>query len=172
MLTLNSTKISQSTRAISYIIMAMGDGDFILDGSYQREYVWQQAQQQALMHSLFNDLPIGAISLIEKKVMGTGAYIEIVDGKQRITTIFAFCNNEFAYHDKITDKAYFLRDLSVPVRTMFKNNVTFAVNTLQSDMTELQKYEYFYAINFAGMPQSDEHRRFIEAKLEVLRLAA
>jgi uncharacterized protein with ParB-like and HNH nuclease domain len=172
MLTLSSTKISQSTRAISYIIMAMKDGDFMLDGDYQRPYVWQNTQQQELMHSLFNDLPIGAISLIEHAMTSEGAYVEVLDGKQRITTIFAYYNNEFAYIDPYSKKSYFYRDLSPSVKTVFKNSITYAVNTLKSDMTELQKYEYFYAINYAGVEQSESHRINIERKLEALRDAA
>lgn len=84
---------------LSFIIYGFQDNLFELDPEYQRDYVWDHENQQNLMFSVFNSQPIGALSIIEKEVQGIEPYIEIVDGKQRMTTIWKFYNNEFPYID-------------------------------------------------------------------------
>lgn len=165
-------KISSSPRVLSFIIMGFQEGDFILDPDYQRAYVWKKEQQQALMYSLFNNLPIGAFALLENPNSETQAYIEVVDGKQRMTTIFKFFNNEFPYYCSITKKDIYFKELSLVDQRQFKNSLSVSVNTLDANISELEKFEYFHAVNFSGVPQSDSHRSFVEEKIKELKMAA
>jgi hypothetical protein len=45
---------------------------------------------------------------------------------------------------------------------------TISVNTLASDCSELDKFLYFYYINFSGKAISSEHKAFVENKIKEL----
>lgn len=156
----NRNQVFSSARSMGFILIGMEDGDFDLDPSYQRGYVWEEDNAQVLLFSLFNGFPIGSISLIEKPIGSSGPYIEVVDGKQRITTIFNFYKNEFPYIDEDGNKIYF-KDMDIVDQRHFKTQLTLTVNTLAADISEIDKLRYFYAINFSGITVNDEHKNFV-----------
>jgi hypothetical protein len=64
------------------------------EAEYQRGNVWSEAQQRLLIDSLFRgyDLP----KLYFRKLADGGEFLyEVVDGKQRLTAMWRFLNNEF-----------------------------------------------------------------------------
>lgn len=71
-----------------------------LDPPYQRRSVWNQAFKDYFIDTILLQYPSPAIFLHEKiKPSGVTTY-NVVDGKQRLTTIFAFINNEFPIYAK------------------------------------------------------------------------
>lgn len=63
----------------------------ILDPDYQRQTVWNPKQKSELIESILMGIPL---PLIYVKEDDKGVYI-IVDGRQRLTTLFQFINHEF-----------------------------------------------------------------------------
>ncbi|MCK4029471.1 GmrSD restriction endonuclease domain-containing protein [Streptococcus iners] len=63
-----------------------------LDPYYQRNIVWQNSKKSKLIESFIINIPIPPIFLFEYDY---GKY-EIMDGKQRISTIISFLDDEFA----------------------------------------------------------------------------
>src|SRR6056300_1027884 len=62
--------------------------------SYQREYVWSRKQQERYLESLSRNMPIfGPVINIDTR---TGIQW-IMDGQNRIVTIFRFLNDEIKY---------------------------------------------------------------------------
>ncbi|HGF5057903.1 TPA: DUF262 domain-containing protein [Vibrio parahaemolyticus] len=59
---------------------------------YQREFVWSEVGQSALIESIVLGLPIPVIFLAEN----SDGRLEIVDGSQRIRTIVSFISNELS----------------------------------------------------------------------------
>lgn len=59
------------------------------DPIYQREFVWNNAQCQMLINSILMGIPLPSIILHEIKKDGKSSY-QIIDGKQRLTTILRF----------------------------------------------------------------------------------
>jgi uncharacterized protein with ParB-like and HNH nuclease domain len=159
-----NNQVFSSSRAFSFILLGMSDGDFDLVPSYQRDYVWNKNNAQELLFSIFNGFPIGAISIIEKSNMSDGPYIEIVDGKQRTTTIYKFYINEIPYIDKFGNEVYF-KDMTIVDQRHFKNQLTLSVNILSADVSEIDKYRYFYAINFAGIPINSVHKEYVKKRI-------
>lgn len=69
-----------------------------LNPEYQRNSVWDINQKQALIDSILN---YEAIGLILFNQQGTGIY-DVVDGQQRLRTIFEFMDGDFSTNPQIT----------------------------------------------------------------------
>jgi Protein of unknown function DUF262 len=65
-----------------------------LDPDFQRNSVWTHKQKSELIESILMGIPL---PLIYVKEDDKGVYI-IVDGRQRLTTLFQFMDHEFALH--------------------------------------------------------------------------
>jgi hypothetical protein len=64
-------------------------GELDTDPIYQRELVWNNAQCQMLVNSIMMGIPLPSIILHEIEKDGKSLY-QIIDGKQRLTTILRF----------------------------------------------------------------------------------
>lgn len=91
----------QSKMTFSYdskpILTTMNDiantgkqGSIELQPSYQRGFVWEDDFKNKLIYSIIRQFPIGAITLRANEGIR-----EVVDGQQRLTTIFNFVNDDF-----------------------------------------------------------------------------
>ncbi|VFN02615.1 MAG: Protein of unknown function DUF262 [Candidatus Kentron sp. G] len=80
-----------------------------LDPDFQRESVWDSKQKSELIESILMGIPL---PLIYVKEDDEGVYI-VVDGRQRLTTLFQFMNHEFP-----------LRNLKVLVQLRLSSDTT------------------------------------------------
>lgn len=70
---------------------------------YQRKSVWGTEQQSLLIDSILKNIPVPPVFLresIDKKGITT---FEVIDGKQRLTSIFKFIDNELSTADDDND---------------------------------------------------------------------
>jgi hypothetical protein len=67
------------------------EGHLRLDPDFQREFVWSNEKQIKLVESVLALIPLPVIYLSDD-----GESLEVVDGQQRLTTIFAFIEGRFA----------------------------------------------------------------------------
>jgi hypothetical protein len=86
-----------------------------LDPPYQRRSVWNQTYRDFFVDTVLNSYPCPAIFLHETITPDGVARYSVVDGKQRLKTLFDFANNQFMVADdatitKLRDK--YFRDLS------------------------------------------------------------
>lgn len=71
-------------------------GGLDLQPEYQREFIWSDEFKQTLMFSIIRNYPIGIVTIrVRDERNQAGAMQEVVDGQQRLTTIYNFINNEF-----------------------------------------------------------------------------
>src|SRR6478735_11042092 len=61
----------------------------------QRDFVWSLEQKRELIYSIFMERNIPALSLINLYNEDTLDTFQVIDGKQRLSTMIAFYNNEF-----------------------------------------------------------------------------
>lgn len=124
---------------------------------YQREYVWGHDEQQTFLRVLISGFPIGSVALAKASDWDScdGPYIEVVDGKQRLTTLKMFINNEIPI--VIGDEEIYWFELSRAEQLSFGRPVLSAV--ILDDATEKDRIDYFVAVNFTGVPQSEAHRQ-------------
>lgn len=76
----------------TYIIKTIIDSsaDYELNPEFQRDFVWTEAAQQKLITSILLGIPLPSV-IINSVFQETGGYIhQVVDGKQRLSTILRF----------------------------------------------------------------------------------
>lgn len=115
---------------------------------YQRDYVWEDSDREALLDSIFNGIEIGKFAFIKHHYSDDLLY-EILDGKQRLTTLLDFYENRFAY------KGYYFNELSARDKHTFLGAEVTIGET--GELTKKQVYEYFVQLNTTGKSMDKEH---------------
>lgn len=143
---------------------------FIIKGEqvyYQRGYVWTLEQKQALITTMYKNLEAGRVIVAKhdfheveamvKKGYKDYACRDIVDGKQRLSTIIEFISDKFAdedgnYHSDLSDNAQ--RKLMQYSGIMF--------GEMDEGCSPSQICDAFLNNAVAGTPISKEHIEFIK----------
>jgi len=80
-------------------------GGLDLRPKYQRNYVWKKDFKDKLIYSIIKSYPIGNIIVRQLKTPNEkGAMSEIVDGQQRLTTIYEFIEGRYEIHSEFSRK--------------------------------------------------------------------
>lgn len=147
---------------IDMYIQWIKSGALNFGAEYQRDYVWGHQEQQTFLRVLISGFPIGSVALAKTPNWDIcdGPYIEVVDGKQRLTTLKLFINNEIPI--VIGEEEIYWSELTRSEQLAFGRPTLSAA--ILDDATEKDRIAYFVAVNFTGVPQSEEHR------LKVLKL--
>ncbi len=74
-----------------------------LQPNYQRGYIWSSDFKDKLLYSIIKSYPIGNVSLrVRTEKNEKGAMQEVVDGQQRLTTIYKFIENDYVIQSDIS----------------------------------------------------------------------
>ena len=115
--------------------------DFDFNAPYQRGLVWTVSQKEKLISSIVQWVPINAIYWNEYNEKDP---YEIIDGKQRLTTIFEFLEDGFPW------RGYYFSELPEIYKSLIKG---FTVAVYMTRYTERGNCErLFNRINFSGTP--------------------
>lgn len=139
----------------------------------QREYEHSMDKQILLIDSIYNGRSIGLFSfnfiatqkfnfVTERKlIIGKSEHylfdFECLDGKQRITTIIRFINNEFT-----DSNGYYFKDLNneATKKFMYFENI----QTLEfKNLSDEEKRQAFLNLNIAGQPMSPQHIEYVKS---------
>lgn len=142
---------------IDMYIQWIKSGSLNFGAEYQRDYVWGHQEQQNFLRVLISGFPVGSVALAKAPDWDIcdGPYIEVVDGKQRLTTLKLFINNEIPI--VIGGEEIYWSEFSRSEQLAFGRPTLSAV--ILDDATEKDRIAYFVAVNFTGVPQSEEHRQ-------------
>ncbi|NLL63116.1 MAG: DUF262 domain-containing protein [Ruminococcaceae bacterium] len=152
-------KVDKSTSDLFRMII---EGELNLQPDYQRGFVWDKKTMSKFIESLLLSIPIPTIFLAENN----DDTFEVIDGQQRLTTIFAFMkaklsdeevsglSQELQKHDSLmligleTLKQY-NRKGYLEMKDMQRkfNNVSLPIVIIKKDSTEDIKYDIFSRIN-------------------------
>ena len=94
---LEATKIVKQTWSILEIYQKIQGNKLLLDPEYQRNVIWDKAKKTAFIESLFMGIIVPPIYVVEvpgENILEENSY-EVVDGKQRLSTIKSFIQNKF-----------------------------------------------------------------------------
>lgn len=149
---LDDIKINYSQMSINSLFTKVYSFGVNFEPEYQRDYVWELKDKESLIESIFNNVEIGKFSFIhydDNKWQETGFSYEILDGKQRLSTLCEF------YEGRIKYKGLTYRELSPKDRNHISN---YPVSVGEArNATEKEIIEYFIKLNSHGKIMSEEH---------------
>ena len=73
-----------------------------LDPPYQRRSVWNQDYKDYFIDTVLNGYPAPAIFIYQEITPEGVSKVSVVDGKQRLSTLFEFAQNQFPVYEKST----------------------------------------------------------------------
>lgn len=117
---------------------------------YQRDLVWSMEQKLALIDSIFNNVDIGKFTFIHYDFNKDRVFhYEILDGKQRLSTILEFYEDRFTWNGKKFSELCFSDAHHFTGFPIIQGEV--------SQLTDQQIYRLFIKMNTSGTPVSNEH---------------
>ena len=139
----------------------------------QRDYVWEHCQQNEFILSLLLEKPVQPIVIVQHwkndRSSERNAVNYVIDGKQRLMTIQKFLHDEFpivvngsnVYYNEFDDelKRHFnfkVNDIVAWIYYSYENN----------EVTDDMKIILFNYYNFAGTPQTEEHKNKLQSLLK------
>jgi len=130
--------------------------------SYQRGLVWDLADEQKLIESIFNRIDIGKFVFIH---LGYGSHIgyEILDGRQRLTALYRFYTDQFTYN------GYYYSDLPWRLKYLFEDTSVAVAVTKGQNLKKKDILNYFLKLNTSGKPMDKAHLAKIEAQYKLLQ---
>lgn len=137
----------------------------------QRDLVWTELQKSELILSILKGIKIPPVSIVQYDHNDNSKELFVIDGKQRLTTIIDFINNEFPVIFKA--ESYYFTDLDdYAKRTVNLYNIVADVvyddDSVKLSLKEKEAYfiKWFLQINFSGTPQEVKHQQKLEQSLE------
>ncbi|WP_272682562.1 DUF262 domain-containing protein [Providencia sp. PROV124] len=161
----NTLKTDRLDMSFGELMNMYEDGDLFITPEYQRAFRWSNFQQTRFIESVLLGIPIPPIFIAEDD---NGRW-EVVDGLQRISTIFAF----FGLLTNIPDKnkttlcrgemveeleGYTIDSFSIKLKTTIKRAVC-RVEIVRWDSQEDVRYELFNRLNTGASPLSEQEIR-------------
>ncbi len=168
-------ELPQSMRTnMSHFIYGMSNHGLVCDPRFQREYVWTQGDVDALFDSMFDNMEIGLFIVYENlgylhqdrnetftyrnfdgnliTIKKNRDYVSsIIDGQQRLTTIFKFITGKVLYRGKRFDELH-------PSDQSHIENYRINVATFtEGRSSEKDLYRAFLLCNNSGVPMREEH---------------
>jgi len=123
------------------------------DAEYQRDYVWSLQDKQNLIDSILNNIEIGKFLLIRRewkeKIKKNNKMYEILDGKQRISTIMEFYESRFQYKGK-----YFHELSFIDKNKFYDHHITYMEG---ENLNEQDRIKLFIRVNTTGKVMDVEH---------------
>lgn len=135
----------------------------------QRPYVWKDYQQSEYIISILQEKPLENVIVIQHEPEEGPRVMQIVDGKQRLTTIQKFLLGEIPV--TINNKKVWWDDFDEDAKRYFKTrllNITAVVYYTYDDdnLTDDDKIRLFNFYNFSGTPQTEEHKNTLKKLLK------
>lgn len=145
---------SPSSIALSNLKYSVDNNYLNLRPEYQRDFIWDSRFKRELIISLLNGYPIG--SIITRTRISDNGTMEVVDGQQRLNTIYDFINGELSLngtHSQLAtdilnnkwgknyeNKIRKFTDLKEEDRIQFLNKVIPTQNILTDNDDEVREY--------------------------------
>lgn len=151
-------RISKENSNVFQLLKQEMAGKLVVSPNFQRKNIWDIKRQSQLIESILMGVPIPPIYLYEDR----NAVRQIIDGKQRITAIKKFINNEF-YLDGI----YIYKELvgkkfnDIPYILQSKiEDYQIYLYVIQPPTPEYIKYNIFERVNRGGVVLNKQEMRY------------
>lgn len=141
----------------------------------QRPYVWEYYQQNEFILSILLVKPIEsfiAIHHFKDSLNREDCTVFVIDGKQRLLTIQKFIHNEFPI--VVSGKNVYFKDFDDELKIYFKSRINFLIGDIyysyensEYEITDDMKIILFNFYNFAGTPQTEEHKEKLQSLINL-----
>ncbi len=141
----------------------------------QRPYVWEYYQQNEFILSILLEKPIEsfiAIHHFKDSLNREDCTVFVIDGKQRLLTIQKFIHNEFPI--VVNGEKVYFKDFDDELKRFFKSRVNFLTGDVyysyensDAEITDDMKIVLFNFYNFAGTPQTEEHKNKLQSLINL-----
>ena len=141
-------KIQRDMYSVRELKTEYEDKMLILAPDFQREFVWTLRQQSELIESILMGIPLPMVYFFE----GDEGVIQVVDGKQRLTSLFNFLDNLYPLSNlPILSHLKGLRykDLKPAERTKIARH-QFVTQTIIPPTPDKIKFDIFERVNRKG----------------------
>ena len=122
----------------------------------QRPLVWTDEQKQAFVIAVLQGKNFPPVSINFRRDIDV---CEVIDGKQRLSTLYSYFNNEFPI--VIDGVEYYYKDLDKDLDYKFRTTSIQAFvhydRPGETHLTDEQKIAWFLYVNATGTPQQDEY---------------
>lgn len=122
----------------------------------QRPLVWTDEQKQAFVIAVLQGKNFPPVSINFRRDLDV---CEVIDGKQRLSTLYSYFNNEFPI--VIDGVEYYFKDLDKELNYKFRTTSVQAFvhydRPGETHLTDEQKIAWFLYVNATGTPQQDEY---------------
>ena len=147
--------IRNETRTVHDVLWRIGQGRFVMDPDFQRDFIWDEAQQSKLIESVMMRIPLPVFYLAEDR---QGRMV-VVDGLQRLSTFRRFVDNELSLRLKDRPELDGKRFQDLPVRLQNRvedcNLILYIIDAKAPDQTRL---DIFDRVN-SGLPLTRQQMR-------------
>ena len=144
--------------SLRQLVDMIADGDVDLAPDFQRHYVWKPRQRWDLIESLLLGIPLPSFYFHED----ASGRLQVVDGVQRLTTIFQYVNEKSFKLGKVT----YLNDLEGQgfddLAALFRrrmHSAQFVAHVIDPQTPYRVKFDIFRRINTGGSPLSAQEIR-------------
>jgi uncharacterized protein with ParB-like and HNH nuclease domain len=135
----------------------------------QRPYVWEHYQQEEFIKTILLEKELEPVVIVDycPDYNNRGNRIMyVIDGKQRLMTIQKFVNNEFTVN--INGQDTYFKDFEPELQHLFGSRVNYMTGTVyysypDTYVTDDMKIILFNFYNFAGTPQTEEHKNKLQS---------
>ena len=147
--------IRTETRTVHDVLWRIGQGRFVMDPDFQRDFIWDEAQQSKLIESVMMRIPLPVFYLAEDR---QGRMV-VVDGLQRLSTFRRFVDNELRLRLKDRPELDGKRFHDMPIRLQNRiedcNLILYIIDAKAPDQTRL---DIFDRVN-SGLPLTRQQMR-------------
>ena len=151
-------RIQTKHYSLRNMVDMIADGDIDLAPDFQRNYVWNARQRSGLIESLLLGIPLPSFYFNED----TKGRLQVVDGVQRLTTIFRYVKEQSIKLGKVT----YLQDLEGKgfndLANLFRRRLygsQFVAHVIDPQTPYRVKFDVFRRINTGGSPLSPQEIR-------------
>ena len=131
--------------------------EIIIDPDFQRLFVWGIKEKSELIESILMGIPLPVLYLFEQN----DGKLQVVDGRQRLTAIFQFMENQFALSElKIlpNEKGNKFKNLSSMMQGIIED-FQMTVYKIQPPTPENVKFDIFDRVNRGGKKLNHQEMR-------------
>ena len=149
--------------SLRQVVDMIDEGDIDIAPDFQRQYVWKARQRSGLIESLLLGIPLPSFYFYEN----TSGQLQVVDGVQRLTTIFQYVTDPTVKLGKVI----YLHELEgqgfEDLATLFRrrlHSAQFVAHVIDPQTPYRVKFDIFRRINTGGTPLSAQEIRHCMSK--------